>query len=55
VRRSPIRTRGRDIVAIILAADLRLVAEMGHFLPGASIAVLIEEVGGRCVNADDTA
>jgi hypothetical protein len=34
---------------------LRIVAEMGHFLPEAPITLLVDEVDGRCANAHDAA
>ncbi len=46
---------GEDTAANIPGARLRIVPGMGHFLPEALIPLLVDEIAGHCLDAEDAA
>ena len=46
---------GEDTAANIPGARLRIVPGMGHFLPEALVAFLVEEIAEHCLKAEDAA
>ncbi len=46
---------GEDTAANIPGARLRIVPGMGHFLPEALVPLLVEEIAGHCLEAEDAA
>ncbi len=44
---------GEDTAANIFGARLRIVPGMGHFLPEALIPLLLDEIAGHCLDAED--
>ena len=46
---------GKDTAANIPGARLRIVPGMGHFLPEALVPLLVDEIAGHCLNAEDAA
>ena len=46
---------GEDTAANIPGARLRIVPGMGHFLPEALVPLLVDEIAGHCLEAEDAA
>ena len=46
---------GEDTAANIPGARLRIVPGMGHFLPEALVPLLVDEIAGHCLKAEDAA
>ena len=46
---------GEDTAANIPGARLRVVPGMGHFLPEALVPLLVDEIAGHCLKAEDAA
>jgi len=46
---------GEDTAANIPGARLRIVPGMGHFLPEALVPLLVDEIAGHCLDAEDAA
>ncbi len=46
---------GVDTAASIAGARLRIVPGMGHFLPEALVPLLVDEIAGHCLKAEDAA
>ncbi len=46
---------GEDTAAAIPGARLRIVPGMGHFLPEALVPLLVDEIAGHCLAAEDAA
>ena len=46
---------GEDTAANIPGAHLRIVPGMSHFLPEALIPLLVDEIAGHCLEAEDEA
>ena len=46
---------GKDTAANIPGARLRIIRGMGHFLPEALVPLLVDEIAGHCLAAEDAA
>jgi len=46
---------GEETATNIPGARLRIVPGMGHFLPEALVPLLVDEIAGRCLKAEDAA
>ena len=46
---------GEDTAANVPGARLRIVPGMGHFLPEALVPLLVDEIAGHCLEAEDAA
>ena len=46
---------GEDTAANVPGARLRIVPGMGHFLPEALVPLLVDEIAGHCLEAENAA